>query len=257
MDRNIRTIKISIVTATYNSANTIKDTIESVLKQDYHNIEHIIVDGVSKDDTLAIVQSYGDKIAKVISEPDKGIYDAMNKGIKMATGDVIGILNSDDFFATDNVISLIVSGFENNPELDGVYSNLFYVEQDNPSKIVRHWVSKPFKQKSFFHGWHPPHPTLYLKKEVYEKYGYFDLNFPLAADFELMLRFFEKYKIKTKYIDYTTIRMRLGGATSKNWENVRKQNVECLEAFRVNGFKAPFLYPVYRLFPKLLQYFKK
>lgn len=257
MDQNIRTIKISIITATYNSGETIRDTIESVLNQDYPNIEHIIVDGASKDNTLSIVQSYGDKIAKVVSEPDKGIYDAMNKGIRMATGDIVGILNSDDFFDAPNVLSLIASEFKNNPKLDGVYSNLFYVEQNNPSKIVRHWVSKPFKQKSFFYGWHPPHPTLYLKKEVYEKYGCFNLDFPLAADFELMLRFFEKYKINTKYIDFTTIRMRLGGATSKNWENVRKQNVECLKAFKTNGFKAPILYPAYRLFPKLLQYFKR
>lgn len=250
-------MKISIITATYNSATTIKDTLLSVNAQTYPNIEHIIVDGSSNDDTLDIVRKYGNRVSKVISEPDKGIYDAMNKGIEAATGDVIGILNSDDYFASSDVISMIASEFENDTTLKGVYTNLYYVRQDAPQTIVRHWVSKPFKEKSFFKGWHPPHPTLYLKREVYEKYGVFDLKFSLAADFELMLRFFERYKIETKYLPITTIRMRLGGATSKNWENVKKQNIECIKAFKTNEFKPPLLYPIYRLFPKLLQYFKK
>lgn len=250
-------MKVSIITATFNSATTVHNTIESIIAQDYPDIEHIIVDGASKDDTIKIVSSYGNKISRIISEPDKGIYDAMNKGIEAATGNIIGILNSDDFFAANDVISRTITEFINDKTIDGIYSNLYYVKQDDPDIIVRHWVSKPFKQKSFLRGWHPPHPTLYLKKEVYEKYGFFNLDLPLAADFELMLRFFEKYKIKTKYIDYTTIRMRLGGATSKNWTNIRKQNFECMKAFDINGFKAPRLYPVYRLVPKLSQYIKR
>lgn len=250
-------MKVSIITATFNSASTIRDTINSVIAQDYANIEHIIVDGASKDSTLDIVKSYGNKISRIISEPDKGIYDAMNKGIRAATGDIVGILNSDDFFTTNDVISRIVTEFTENKTIDGVYSNLYYVKQDDPNIIVRHWISNPFKQKSFFKGWHPPHPTLYLRRDVYEKYGSFNLDLPLAADFELMLRFFERYKIKTKYIDYTTIRMRLGGATSKNWTNVKKQNFECMKAFEINGFKTPIFYPIYRLAPKLLQYTKR
>lgn len=249
-------MRVSIITATFNSDSTIRDTIESVINQDYSNIEHIIVDGASKDNTMNIVKSYGNKISRIISEPDKGIYDAMNKGIKTATGDIVGILNSDDFLAANDVISRIVAEFTTDRAIEGVYSNLYYVRQDNPNIIVRHWISRPFKCKSFFRGWHPPHPTLYLKKEIYEKYGLFNLNLPLAADFELMLRLFEKYNIKTKYIDYTTIRMRLGGATSKNWTNIKKQNFECVKAFNINGFKAPTLYPIYRLIPKLLQYIK-
>lgn len=249
-------MKISIITATYNSAATIKDTLISVNNQDYPNIEHIIIDGNSSDNTLDIVREYGKRVTTIVSEPDKGIYDAMNKGIRAATGDIVGILNSDDFYAYDDVISKIVSVFEADDNIEGVYTDLYYVKQNNPDEVVRHWVSKPFKLKSFFKGWHPPHPTLYLKREVYEKYGVFDLDFRLAADFELMMRFFEKYKIKTKYLNITTIRMRLGGATSKNFSNVKKQNIECIKAFESNGFKAPLLYPVYRLFPKLLQYFK-
>lgn len=249
-------MKVSIITATYNSAATIKDTLISVNNQEYPNIEHIIIDGNSSDNTLDIVREYGKRVTIIVSEPDKGIYDAMNKGVRAATGDIVGILNSDDFYAYDDVISKIVAEFESDETVDGVYTDLFYVKQDNPEEVVRHWVSKPFKPKSFFKGWHPPHPTLYLKREVYDKYGVFDIDFRLAADFELMMRFFEKYKIKTKYLNITTIRMRLGGATSKNMSNVKKQNIECIKAFESNGFKAPVLYPVYRLFPKLLQYFK-
>ncbi len=250
-------MKISIITATYNSEATVKDTLESVNAQTYPDIEHIIVDGASKDNTLDLVKKYGKRVSLIISEPDKGIYDAMNKGIKAATGDVIGILNSDDFFDSTEVIAIIASAFKTDYHLDGVYTNLYYVKKDDPATIVRHWRSAPFKEKSFFSGWHPPHPTLYLRKEVYTKYGLFNLDFSLAADFELMLRFFEKYKIKTKYLDISGIRMRLGGTTNKNWKNVRKQNIECLNAFKINGFHPPLLYPVYRLFPKLLQYFKK
>ncbi len=249
-------MKISIITATYNSQATIQDTIKSVLSQNYCNIEHIIIDGGSTDDTLNIVRSYGDKISKIISEPDKGIYDAMNKGIKLATGDVVGLLNSDDFFNNNTYISQVVETFKKDMEIDAVYANMYYVSQNEPTKIIRYWKSKDFKKKMFFSGWHPPHPTLYIKKDIYKKYGTFDLSFNLAADFELMLRFFERHKIRTKHIDTYAVRMRLGGATSKNWENIRKQNIECVKAFKKNGFKAPLFYPLYRLMPKLLEFIK-
>lgn len=248
---------VSIITATYNSSTHIKDCVKSVYNQLYSEIEHIIIDGASKDDTIDIIDSMPNRVAKIISEPDNGIYDAMNKGISAATGDIIGILNSDDFFSSNDVVSKIVKEFMENPELEGVYTNLYYVKQDDPDTIVRHWISKPFKERSFFKGWHPPHPTLYMRRSVYEKLGLFDLDFSLAADFELMLRFFERYKIKTKYLPITTIRMRLGGATSKNLQNIRKQNFECMDAFRVNNFKPPLLYPIYRLVPKLFQFMRR
>lgn len=250
-------MKVSIITATYNSGLTLRDTIRSVLSQSYPNIEYIIIDGESKDNTLDIVSEYKDKISKVISEPDKGIYDAMNKGIRMATGDIVGVLNSDDFFASNNVIEKITNAFINQPDLDGVYTNLYYVKQNHPEITVRHWKSSEFIKGSFTKGWHPAHPTLYLKKSIYNKYGYFDLDFKLAADFELMLRFFEKYHIKTKYLDITTVRMRLGGATSKNISNIKKGNIECIKAFKKNGIEVSPLYLVYRLLPKLKQFFKK
>ena len=250
-------MRISIITATYNSSAHIHDCVQSVFKQSHEDIEHIIIDGASKDNTLKIIKSIPNRIVKIVSEPDRGIYDAMNKGIRLATGDVIGILNSDDFFEGPDVIKTIVKEFQNDSSLEGVYTNLYYVKQDSPQQVVRHWVSETFKEKRFFYGWHPPHPTLYLRRDVYQKYGDFNLNFSLSADFELMLRFFEKHNIKTKHLPITTIRMRLGGATSKNWENERKQNFECMEAFRANGFKSPVLYPIYRLLPKLLQFLKK
>jgi glycosyltransferase involved in cell wall biosynthesis len=250
-------MKVSIITATYNSEAHIADCVRSVNSQTYDNIEHIIIDGASKDNTLEIINSLPNRVTTTVSEHDKGIYDAMNKGIKAATGDIIGILNSDDFFASNDVIENIVKEFSNDSTLEGIYTNLYYVNQDNPDQIIRHWVSNSFKKRSFFKGWHPPHPTLYLRREVYEKYGNFNLDFSLSADFELMLRFFEKYNIKTKYLPITTIRMRLGGATSKNWQNVRNQNIQCINAFRTNGFRPPLLYPVYRLLPKLLQFIKR
>lgn len=250
-------VKVTIVTATYNSSEHIADCIKSVNSQTYKDIEHIVIDGASNDNTLDIINSIPNRVKKIVSEKDKGIYDAMNKGIKLASGDIIGILNSDDFFADDEVISRIVNEFKQDTEIDGVYTNLYYVKPDMPQTIIRHWVSNPFEKKNFFKGWHPPHPTLYLKKDVYEMYGLFNLRFSLAADFELMLRLFERYDINTKYLDITTIRMRLGGATSKNMKNIRKQNAECIEAFKINGFKPPILYPVYRLLPKLTQFFKR
>lgn len=250
-------MKVSIITVTYNSEAHIADCIKSVDSQWYDDIEHIIIDGASNDNTIKTIMGMPNRVNRIISEPDRGIYDAMNKGINCATGDVIGILNSDDFFTSNDVINSIVNEFVYDSSLEGVFTNLYYVYRNNPDKIVRYWVSNTFKKGSFFRGWHPPHPTVYLKKEVYEKYGIFNLDFSISADFELMLRFFEKYNIKTKYLPITTVKMRLGGTSSKYWKNFRKQNIQCINAFRTNGFKPPLLYPIYRLLPKLLQFFKR
>lgn len=253
-------MKVSIVTVCWNSEQYIADAIKSVLNQSYQDIEYILVDGLSKDRTVDIIKSFEPQFngrMKWVSEKDNGLYDAMNKGLKMASGDVFGILNSDDFFANPDVIQNIVDGFSSDSSIEAVYTNLYYVKQDQPEIIVRHWISNEFKPRSFFKGWHPPHPTLYMKKDTYEKCGYFDLSFRLAADFELMLRFFEKYKIKSKYLNITSIRMRLGGATSKNLSNIMTGNAECIQAFKVNGLNASILYPVYRLVPKLKQFINK
>jgi len=192
---------------------------------------------------------------KWVSEKDKGLYDAMNKGIQMATGDVIGIINSDDLFCDQHAIEKVMQIFEENKSLDSVYADLFYVAQDDTSKIVRRWITG--RQKQFKYGWHPAHPTLYIKKEVYNKYGLFNLDFKLAADFEIMLRFLEKYEISTCYIQEAFVKMRLGGETNRSLRNIYNQNVECIKAFHLNELKVnSLLYPFFRILPKLLQ-FKK
>lgn len=248
-------MKVSIITVCFNSETTIKDAIESVVKQDYKNIEHIIIDGNSKDNTLNIINSYS-HFAKIVSEPDKGIYDAMNKGIELATGDIIGTLNSDDIYNSADVISRIVKAFTNQ-NFDILYGDLYYVKKHNINNIVRKWSSNNFTEGSFRKGWHPPHPTFFVKKEVYNKYGGFNLDFKLAADFELMLRFLEKFKIKSQYLNIPMVKMRLGGATNKNFKNIFNQNIECYRAFKENSLKVTILYPFYRILPKFLQYFRK
>jgi glycosyltransferase involved in cell wall biosynthesis len=246
-------MKISLITVCLNSVKYIRTTIQSVLSQTYPNIEYIIVDGGSTDGTLDIINSYSNKISKFISQPDKGIYDAMNKGILMATGDIIGFLNSDDMFSQSNSIELIMNAFKES-SADSVFSNLYYVKQDEPDDIVRHWQTGKFVLGSFCKGWHPAHPTFYVKRKIYSQYGLFDLEFPLAADFEIMLRFLERYKISTNYLPQVLIKMRLGGATNRNLKNIYLQNKECIKAFSKNNIKTSFFYPIYRLLPKFFQY---
>ncbi len=250
-------MKVSLITVCYNSSTTLKDTIESVKRQTYSDIEYIIVDGKSKDKTLDIVNSYHPGVVtKFISESDKGLYDAMNKGIKMATGDIIALINSDDLFCDDEALEKIVREFKNSPEADAVYADLYYVSQNNTDNIVRHWITG--NQKKFKKGWHPAHPTLYLKKHVYDKFGYFDLEYSLAADFEIMLRFIDKYKINLKYFKEPLVKMRLGGETNKSIKNILNQNVECIKAFKNNDLSVnSILYPFYRILPKVVQFFKK
>lgn len=248
---------ISFITVTYNSVATLRDTLQSVLTQSYPNVEYIIVDGASKDGTVDIIKEYEPQFngrMRWISEPDKGLYDAMNKGFRMATGDVIGIINSDDLLAEPDAVEKIMRCFDENPDVDAVYANLYYVAQNDTSKIVRHWISG--KQRPFRYGWHPAHPTFYVKREIYQKYGLFDLEFKFAADFELMLRLIEKHRIKLFYLPEPLVRMRLGGTTSKNLTNIRKGNIECIKAFKKNGIKVNCLYPLFRLLPKLRQYFQ-
>ena len=250
-------MKISLITVTFNSGGTLRDTIQSVLSQTYYDIEYIIVDGHSQDNTVDIIKEYEplfDGRLKWISEKDQGLYDAMNKCFQMATGDMVGIINSDDLLAEATAIEKVIDCFEGHKDIDCVYADLYYVSQYDTSKIVRHWITG--KQRSFSKGWHPAHPTFYVKREIYSKYGLFDLDFKFAADFELMLRLVEKEHIRLFYLPEPLVRMRLGGTTSKNLTNIRKGNIECLNAFRKNGIPVSVLYPFYRLLPKLKQYFQ-
>ena len=249
-------IKISIITAVYNNKKTIKDAIESVLNQTYKNIEYVIVDGDSKDGTVDIIKQYESKIDKFISEPDNGIYDAMNKGIKLATGDIIGFLNSDDFYASNNVLEKVANEFIDK-KVDSVYGDLVYVDNKDITKVVRYWKSKPYKEGFFKKGWHPPHPTFFVKREIYEKYGKFRLEFKIAADYELMLRFLEKHKISTAYIPEVLVKMRAGGTSNKSISNIIKANLECYKAWKINNLKvSPFIL-VKKPLLKLSQFLKK
>lgn len=251
-------MKLSIITITYNSEKTLRDTINSVLKQTYQNIEYLIIDGASKDNTIAIIKEYEPLFKgrmKWISEPDKGIYDAMNKGIRMATGDMIGILNSDDLYMDNNVLEDIAHTF-NQTKVDAVYGNLLFVEENNTNKIVRTWKGSQHNPGGFLKGWHPAHPTFYVKKEIYEKYGVFDTSFDVSADFELMLRFIEKYQISNHYLDRYFIKMRMGGESTGSIKKIIEGNKNVLRAFKKNGFKVSPFYPIIRLFPKAINIIK-
>ncbi len=239
-------MKISIITVTYNSSKTLKDTLESVLKQTYKNYEHIIVDGLSKDNTMQIVKEYEEKYnGKLIyiSEKDSGLYDAMNKGIKMATGDIIGILNSDDVYAHENVLQEIVEKFKET-NCDGTYANLIFMDEETMSKPQRIWNSPKGKLEN---GWHPAHPTLYLKKSVYDKVGLFNLNYKIAADYDFMIRVMKDNKVKLEYINDYIIYMRTGGTSTAGLKGYIKNLKDANEVLKNNNIKYPYIVNVKRI----------
>lgn len=251
-------MKLSIITATWNSERTIRDTLESVLKQSYKDYELIIKDGGSKDSTLDICREYDSAFEgrlKIISCPDKGIYDAMNQGIRAATGDVLGILNSDDMYIDKDVLTDIVSEF-NKHNIGCVYGNLYFVDSKDTNKIMRTWIGSQYKESSFRKGWHPAHPTFYAKRKYFEKYGGFDTTFDVSADFELMLRFIERYKIKSLYMNRYFVKMRLGGESTGSLRKIIIGNKNIINAFKKNGIKVSKFYPIKRIFPKCISILK-
>jgi glycosyltransferase len=247
--------KVSIITVSYNSAKTIEDTIKSVLSQIYPEIEYIIIDGGSTDGTLGIIEKYKIKIAKVISEKDKGIYDAMNKGIKITTGEILGILNSDDIYKNENIIKTVIENIESR-NADVCWGDLVYVNKNNLNKIIRVWKSSEYKPGKFQTGWHPPHPTFFVRKRIYDKYGIFNLNFKIAADYELMLRFLEKYKIRSCYIPEILVRMNIGGKSNKGILNIIKANLESYRAWKVNNLKINPLKILLKPLSKIVQFLR-
>ncbi|NJN33041.1 MAG: glycosyltransferase [Saprospiraceae bacterium] len=226
--------KISIITVSYNSGKTIADTLESVAKQTFKDVEHIIVDGASKDDTLDIVRSFN-HIAKVRSEPDRGIYDAMNKGLEMASGEIIGFLNSDDMYAHEGVLEQIAKTFEFK-NVDTVYSDLHFFK-NSTDNIVRVWKAGATNRQRFLGGWMPPHPTFFAKKSVYDRFGVFDAAFKQSGDYELMLRFLYKHGVSTHYMQGVSILMRAGGQTGATVKNRVRANKEDAFAWDKNGLK--------------------
>jgi glycosyltransferase len=235
-------LKVTIITVCYNSASTIYHTLTSVQRQSYKNIEHIVVDGGSTDNTVSIVNSFP-HVSAFISEKDGGIYDAMNKGIAMATGDVVGILNSDDIYIDQDVISKVADAFERQ-STDTVYGDLEYVDSVNTNRILRKWKSGRFRQDSFKYGWMPPHPTFFVRREVYEKVGRFNLSFNTAADYEMMLRILFKHNCSTHYLPEVLVKMRMGGASNGSVLRRLKANREDRLAWKINNLK-PYFFTLY------------
>ncbi|MGZ3758006.1 MAG: glycosyltransferase family 2 protein [Mucilaginibacter sp.] len=243
-------LKISLVTVTYNSDTTIERCIKSVIAQDYDNIEYIIIDGGSTDQTLNIISKYRQYITVLVSEPDSGIYDAMNKGINFATGYIVGTLNSDDAFAGNDVLSCVASSFKNKVSI--VYGNLNYInlQQD----IIRRWKAGNYKYGAFNWGWMPPHPTFYCQLALFKRFGLYDLDYGTAADFELMLRFMHKNKIDAFYLDKLMINMELGGISNKNALNRLKAWNFDLKAMRKNGVYFPQISILLKPIRKIIQF---
>ncbi len=245
-------MKISIITATYNSAKTIKDTLESVAKQNYKNIEHIVVDGVSKDNTINIAKEYG---VKIISEKDNGLYDAINKGIKLSTGEIVGILNSDDFFPNNTIIQKVVDAFKKN-STDAVYGNIAFVKPENLSKIVRQYNSGKFTPTKFKYGYMPAHPSFYATKKCFEQYGYYHTDYKIAADYELLMRFIFTNKISTTYINENLVYMRTGGVSNQNLKSRYILNKEIIKACKANNVNTNMALLSLKYFNKINEFIK-
>lgn len=249
-------IKVSVITVVLNGAPFIAEAIESVLGQDYPHIEHIVVDGGSTDGTADIVRAYGKRVARVISEPDGGIYDAMNKGIRCATGELVATLNADDRYAHPQVISRVVRHLTH-ANCDTVYGDLVYTQRSDMDQIVRYWKAGNFYKEAFLKGWMPPHPSFFVKKLVYERYGYFNTNIRTAADYELMLRFLHKHQVSTSYLPEVLVQMRMGGASNQSLLSRLKANFEDRLAWKINDLE-PHFYTLYaKPLGKLKQYFSK
>lgn len=251
-------IKVSVITVCSNSVDTIETTIKSVLHQNYDKydkIEYIVIDNCSTDGTRDVIEKYKANITKIISEPDNGIYDAMNKGIKLSTGDIIATLNSDDIYADETIVRQMAK-FIGDGNLDAAYGDLVYVNHNNIEQIVRFWRAGEYKKGAFGHGWTIPHPTFFCRREIFEKFGLFNDKFQIAADFELMLRFVEKHRIKVDYLPKVIVKMRTGGKANV-LNGVIRGNMEIIRAFRINGLHLSPLFFISKPTTKISQLFMR
>lgn len=248
-------MKISLITVSYNSAATIKDTIDSIRSQDYPDIEYIVVDGNSKDNTVEILKENASLIDRWISEPDKGIYDAMNKALKLATGEVVGILNSDDYYSSNQIISQVAAAFQD-PTTDAVFGDLVFVDPRNLKKVVRRYSSANWHPKKFALGFMPAHPTFFVRRKYYEQFGLFKTDYRIAADYELLIRLLYVHKLRYKYLPITMVNMRKGGVSSNGIKSNIILNNEIIRGCRENGISTNVfkVYPKY--FIKLLELFR-
>lgn len=248
-------MKISIITATYNSGATLRDTIESVLGQDCSDWQHVIVDGGSKDNTVDIIKEYAPRYGgrlRWISEPDKGLYDAMNKGIAMADGEIIGILNSDDFYSSKDVLSKVTQEMKNT-DVDAVYGDIHFVNDDDLNTNVRYYTSKYFRRWMMKMGYQPAHPSFYCRKSIYYRYGAFDIDFKVAADFENMLRFIYINRIRTRYLNLDFVTMRTGGASTSGWASHRRIISDHRKAFKKHMMLSGYILDFFRYPFKLIE----
>ena len=247
-------MKISIVTPVYNAEETVSDTLASVRGQSFDDVEHIVIDGGSTDGTLDILKSH--ESVRVVSEPDQGLYDAMNKGIALASGDVVGILNADDLYAHDKVLDQVAEKI-GGLDVQSCYADLVYVDRDDTEKVVRYWTSNTFVPGSFKRGWLPAHPTFFVQRQVYEQFGSFDLNYKIQSDFELTMRFLEVNRVTSHYVPDIWVRMRMGGHTNKSLKNILKGNMESYRACKKHGMGVGPMFFVTKIAQRVPQFFRK
>jgi len=249
-------LRVSIITIVRNNRATMEDCVKNVLSQSYKEIEYIVVDGGSNDGTIDIIQAYHERISQWISEPDQGIYDAMNKGIEMATGQVIGFLHSSDVYAHPRVIEEVARVFEKS-NVSSVYGDLQYVDKENLNRVIRNWKSSPYRHGKFRQGWMPPHPTFFVRKEIYEKYGYFNTDFRIAGDYELMLRFLERYRISAAYIPEVLVKMRWGGMSNGGIKNILIKSYEDYRAWGMTDLNGGVHTILFKNLSKIPQFLEK
>ena len=249
-------MKISIITVAFNAAETIEGTLLSVAQQTFRDMEHVVIDGGSSDGTQAVVSSHGDRISRFLSEPDRGIYDAMNKGLALATGDVIGFLNADDTYANENVLSRVAETMERY-HLDVLFGDVAFCQRESPDRIVRRYSSSHFRPDRIAWGWMPAHPALFVKREVFQKAGPFRTDYRIAGDFEFVARAFGKQSLRYRYLPEVLVKMRLGGVSTGGWRNTMLLNKEVLRACRENGIQTNMLKILSKYPVKLLEYFRK
>lgn len=248
-------MKISIITIAFNSAETIEYTIQSVLKQTYSDVEYVVIDGASTDGTMAVVNRYRNNFATVISEKDNGIYEAMNKGVQHSTGDIIGILNSDDFYADENVLSEVAEKFRTT-HCDALYADLVYVDRNDENRIIRTWRAGRYTRGKFRRGWMPPHPTFFVRKKCYDDFGLYNLQLRSAADYELMLRFIHRHNISVDYLPRVITKMRTGGQSNVSLQNRLRANIEDRMAWKINGLRPGLFTLTWKPISKIFQFLR-
>jgi glycosyltransferase involved in cell wall biosynthesis len=251
-------VKISIVTVSYNSASVLEECLKSVSAQSHDETEHIVIDGASTDGTSKVLNAWRGALAAVVSEPDGGIYEAMNKGVRYAQGEVVGFLNSDDIYEGPDVLKCVARLFSKDPKLEACYADLLYTDQADISRVVRYWQSGEFSLGQFSKSWCPPHPTFFVRRSVYERFGTFNLTYRIAADVELMMRFLEVHRIRVCYVPEVWVRMRMGGTTNRSIRNIWAQNREIQLALRSHGLSSNRVsFFGYKLFSRCRQFFQR